>query len=239
MKIKRAFTLLRAIVPALGICTYGIGKEEESGSAVPRRDEYQPGSYVTFGLYPQTEAGTDQTPIEWLVLENDGEMALLISRYALECQLYNTRWAGKTWKRCTLRKWLNNKFYNRAFDAEEKKRILQSNVNVDKNPLSKTKPGKVTKDSVFLLNIVEANQYFASDEERMCAATDYAIQQGGYTDGNYTVDGRDACWWWLRSPGIDSSYAASVYSDGSIRDYGGDIYYGGRTVRPCIRVRLS
>ena len=194
------------------------------------------GSYVTLGSYPQTQKGNDKTPIEWLVLESDGETALLISRYALDCKPYNEKCESTTWEKCTLRGWLNSEFYNKAFSTEEKQYILQSNVSADKNPKYSTNPGNATKDNVFLLSIVEANKYFKSDDARKCAPTGYAIQQGAYTSDSRKVEGRKACEWWLRSPGSSSDRAARVCTDGSIDgDY---VSYGSRAVRPCVRVRL-
>ena len=89
---------------------------------------------------------------------------------------------------------------------------------------------------MFLLSIVEANKYFKSDDARKCAPTDYAIQQGAYTSDSYKVEGRRACWWWLRSPGYDCDIAASVYTDGSF--YIDLVDYSFNAVRPCVRVRL-
>ena len=215
-----------------------VGEIMTNDAGIAKVVAYQPGNYVTFGTYPQTKSGTDQTPIEWLVLESDGETALLISRYALDAKPYNTEYESITWEKCTLRGWLNSDLYNRAFSAEEKKTILVSDVSADKNPPYWTNPGNATKDSVFLLSIIEANKYFANNEARMCAATDYAIEQGTYTNSKYTVDGREACWWWLRSPGIKRDYAAIVISDGSIYDYGSYVYRSSCAVRPCVRVRL-
>ena len=213
-----------------------VGEIMTNDAGIAKVVAYQPGNYVTFGTYPQTKSGTDQTPIEWLVLESDGETALLISRYALDAEPYNNKLIDTTWEKCTLRRWLNNDFYNRAFSAEEKKTILVSDVSADKNPRHDTDPGNATKDLVFLLSIVEAKKYFANKEARMCAATDYAIKQGTYTNSDYTVDGRKACWWWLRSPGDTSTCAARVNSVGSFSDY--IVYYSSGAVRPCVRVRL-
>ncbi len=235
MRGNRLRALLPVLILALGLCACLVGSAEASQTS-----EYQVGSYVTFGSYPQTASGTDDTPIEWLVLENDGETALLISRYALDCQPYNTQYAASTtWEQCTLRSWLNNKFYNRAFSASEKQRILTSDVSADRNPSYSTNPGNATKDNVFLLSSVEANEYFTSDEARMCAATDYAIKQGAWTNSDYKVDGRKACWWWLRSPGNYGYRAARILNDGSIGDYGNNVNYSYGAVRPCVRVRLS
>lgn len=55
------------------------------------------GDYITFGRYPQTAEGNDNTPIEWLVLEKDGQKALLISRYGLDHQQYHKNFVDVTW----------------------------------------------------------------------------------------------------------------------------------------------
>ena len=161
---------------------------------------------------------------------------LLISRYGLDCQPYNTREESTTWEQCTLRSWLNDEFYNRAFSSDEKKRIVKSNVSADENPEYSTNPGRTTKDNVFLLSVVEALEYFESDEARMCAATDYVIQCGAFRSDNYKVGSRWACWWWLRSPGDLSYFAAIVDTDGSI--YNRNVSDSLDAVRPCVRVRL-
>lgn len=102
--------------------------------AVAKRDaKFAVGNYVTFGEYPQTTAGEDMTPIEWLVLARNGNKALLISRYGLDAQKYNTINTGVTWEKCTLRTWLNNAFYNKAFNSAEQTAILITNVDNSKN----------------------------------------------------------------------------------------------------------
>ena len=223
-----------AVRPCIRIQLSDAAQEEKPAT----HQAYSVGDVVTLGTYPQTRSGNDNTPIEWIVLESDDETALLISRYALDAQPYNTKYKSITWEKCTLRKWLNNEFYNRAFSAEEKKRILMSNVSADKNPSYRTDPGNATKDLIFLLSIAEANKYFASDKARMCAPTDYAIQQGAWTMDDITVDGRPACWWWLRSPGNSSNGAAYVYYGGSTGGRGCDVDDSYCAVRPCVRVRL-
>ena len=212
-----------------------IKKDGNIASAVIQL-KFAVGNYVIFGNYPQTNDVNDNSPIEWLVLESDGETALLISRYALDCKPYNERYEATTWETCTLRGWLNSEFFNKAFSTEEKQYILQSDVSADKNPKNSTNPGNATKDNVFLLSIVEANKYFKSDDARKCAPTDYAIQQGAYTSDSYKVEGRRACCWWLRSPGYNSDFAVDVNPDGSIGR--SRVSGSGLAVCPCVRVRL-
>ncbi len=237
MRLKKLCALLLAVVLTMGLCSCGTSKDEKADANNRTTfGKINAGDYISFGSYPQTSSGDDNTPIEWLVLESDEETALLISRYALDCKQYNEKFEDTTWETCTLRSWLNNEFFNKAFSAEEKQYILQSDVSADKNPEYSTNPGNATKDNMFLLSIVEANKYFKSDDARKCAPTDYAIQQGAYTSDSYKVEGRKACWWWLRSPGYISDLAALVHTDGSFDDY--DVYSSSTAVRPCVRVRL-
>jgi len=173
------------------------------------------GDYIKFGNYEQdnnTENGKEE--IEWLVLEVKDGKALVISKYALDCQPYNTS-SKVTWETCALRKWLNNNFLGSAFTADEKAMIPTVMVSADKNPDYSTNPGNATQDQVFLLSITEANKYFSSDSARQCKPTDYAVANGAYV---YSGDG--TCWWWLRSPGEYQNRAAYVrYGD---VDEGGD-----------------
>ena len=113
--------------------------------------------------------------------------------------------------------------------------IQTTTVTADKNPKYATPPGNNTKDKVFLLSIPEANKYFSSDEARMCAPTDYAIAQGAVTNDNYSVDGKAAGWWWLRSPGGHDICAALVAYDGGPSSS----YHGNDGVRPALWINLG
>ena len=237
MRLKKLCALLLVVVLTMGLCSCGTSKEEKADASNRTTfGKINVGDYISFGSYPQSKAGNDETPIEWLVLDCDGGTALLVSRYALDCKPFNEKQEDTTWETCTLRGWLNNEFFNKVFSAEEKQSILQSDVSADKNPVYDTNPGNATKDNVFLLSAVETNKYFKSKDARRCAPTDYAIQQGAYASGSNKVEGRKACWWWLRSPGSDSLSATNVITGGSIYDNDVGNSYG--AVRPCVRVRL-
>ena len=142
------------------------------------------GEYITFGRYPQTSAGTDETPIEWLVLARDGKKALLISRYGLDAQPYNKEYTSITWETCSLRKWLNTIFLNTAFSEKEQSMIPIVTVSADRNPENKINPGNPTEDQVFLLSIPEAKKYFRDSKDLICQGTAYCYVQGGYKARN-------------------------------------------------------
>jgi len=187
------------------------------------------GSVVTFGTYPQTKKGTDQTSIEWIVLDYDetNHKTLLISKYGLDAVSYNKEGAAVTWERCTLRAWLNGEFLNKAFSTKEQSAILITNIdNSSDQGYSEwnTNGGNNTQDRIFLLSYAEANRYLGlthnDDNNTKCrvAPTAYAIAQGARTsDSNKTTEGELAGFWWLRSPGGMQEDAAYVNSFGSLR----------------------
>ena len=198
------------------------------------------GDYVFFGSYEQdNNTSNGKEEIEWEVLEIKGNEILIISKYALDCQKYNSEYTDITWENCTLRSWLNDTFLKTAFGEDLQKTIKTTIVSADKNPKYSTNPGNATNDKVFLLSITEAEKYFSNDEERKCIPTAYAIAQGAYTSSSYNKDGKATCWWWLRSPGDYQYDAASVNYDGSIYYYGYFVDNRCDCVRPALWINLD
>ncbi len=175
-----------------------------------------------------------------------------MSKYALDCLPYNTELTEVTWENCTLRKWLNEKFYNAAFNKTEKAMIRKTTVQNKDNPYYGTKCGNDTKDKVFLLSIEDAlkdsygfdTNSWADDINRRCAPSSYAVVQGADdyrgTDEFYiTSDNKGVCTWWLRSPGYDSEGAADVYKTGFVDANGDYGDYGHCAVRPVMVLKLK
>ncbi len=192
------------------------------------------GDIVIFGRYEQdndTENGAE--PIEWIVLEADGESVILISRYGLEALPFNTVWIHITWETCSLREWLNGEFISSAFTLEEEEFLEERKVVADINPVYYTYPGRNTQDRVFLPSIREIDLYFASDEERICEPTPYAEAKRSLHTGSGNS------WWWLRSPGYVENCAACVDMSGSINYVGRGVNLAYVIVRPVIALRVS
>ena len=208
--------------------------------------EAQVRSYVPFGSYEQdNDSENGKEDIEWLVLAKKDDRILVISRYALDCQRFNTSATSVTWETCSVRKWLNETFLNNAFSEEERAMIPNMIVTADNNPDYSISPGKSTTDQMFLFSIREANNYFNTNNARQCQGTPYCFAQGAYKDNSGN------CWWWLRTPGFDTEHAAIVRSDGSIystSDINGDgsLYSSGYgvtlkdvAVRPAMWIDLT
>ena len=224
-----------------------IANDENLAAAAARDAKYAVGNYVTFGTYPQTASGEDNTPIEWLVLARDGQKALLISRYGLDVQPYNKKYEDVTWEGCTLRKWLNTTFLNKAFSSAEQAGILLTEVdNSDSQGYSgwSTSGGNNTRDRIFLLSCTEANRYFAvtyddnNNTKSRISPTTFALKSGAWaSDDMKTADGHAAGWWWLRSPGGLQNRAAYVFLAGSLLSY--YVNSSDACVRPALWINLE
>ena len=224
------------------------GANQEYDAAVERYgQEYvdafyalKAGDIFTFGSFEQdNKTANGKEPIEWLVLEHDGDRVLLVSRYALDCQQFYTSFTYTPWETSLLREWLNDSFLYTAFSDEELAMIPSVTVKADKNPDYNANPGNSTTDKVFLLSIPEVYRFFSTDEDRKCVPTDYAIAQGAWTGDEYKVGGKSTCWWWLRSPGLDSDFAAIVHINGSVFPEGDYVDDNRNAVRPALWVSLG
>ena len=121
--------------------------------------------YIIFGSYEQDgNIKNGKEPIEWEVLGKDKNGILVASRYILDCQPYNKKGTDGTWKTCTLRKWLNKKFYKNAFNTKEQKNINTVNVKNGDNLYYNTEGGMNTKDKLFCLSVDEIMNHYSCDK---------------------------------------------------------------------------
>ncbi|MBP5274890.1 MAG: hypothetical protein ILO36_08155, partial [Abditibacteriota bacterium] len=163
-----------------------------------------PSETVTLGSWPQS--GDKKEPIEWIVLARLGRNKLyVISKYVLERRVFDESDKDVKWKDCSLRRWLNDGFYKAAFSAEEKKRILVSDVATRENKMERYNDPQVityTKDKLFIPCGEEINNFFY--HQRGCAPTKHA------RDRKLGVDERTGfAYWWLRGVGFGSAVATS------------------------------
>ena len=198
-------------------------------------------------------------PISWTILsENttDGT-ALILCDMIIDSQEYYISTSSRTidgktvyannYAESTIRKWLNETFYNTAFSELQKQIILTTTVD---NSVASTGYStnqyacENTQDKIFLLSAQEVTNTaygFASststyDTARQKKTTDYAQAQGAYTSTSTDYAGNG--WWWLRSPRYYYSYyARGVGGDGSV-DYSDYVYDSSNGVVPALQIRL-
>ena len=113
---------------------------------------------VIFGSYPQSDAsGNAKEPIEWIVLDQQDNKTLLLSKYILDYKCYNNEEIDVWWNISSLRNWLNNDFYNSAFSSDEQNKISWATVDLTDHTFSAT-----IQDKIFCLNVEEVRKYFGN-----------------------------------------------------------------------------
>lgn len=181
------------------------------------------GNIITFGKWEQD--GNDangKEAIEWIVLYQDAEQILVVSKYVLDYVSYAGQDDSTTWRTASLRTFLADDFYKNAFSQCEKNRIARvKNVNPD-NEIYRIDGGRDTTDSVFVLSYVEAEQYLAG--ALSAASTAYAQSKGASAQCNY----------WLRTPGNAANKAMVVSYDGRFNTVGLRVDLANCGVRPAM-----
>lgn len=203
-------------------------------------ESLKPGDIYKFGKYEQdnnTSNGADE--IEWLVLAKENNKVLVISKFALDSQPYNSSERSTTWEECTLRTWLNQDFLHTAFSEDQQARILTTTVSADENTEYSSRYGRkgegnTTRDQVFLLSITEAEKYLVSSNTKYFQPTEYAIANGAVL---WNQKSTYLCW--LRTTGADQDMACEIDQNGGIDNYGVPVDRASISVRPAMWITLN
>lgn len=169
---------------------------------------------ITFGQW-------DGKPIQWLVLKEDGFKELVVSQYPLFVHRFNeNRNDGNQWKTSSLRNYLNSTFWETAFSAEEKKKVVNCMLEHPDH----------TKDNVFVLSKEEAENLLTQNERTFGNGKCYGRScitcfTEGYKNG-YGI----CCW--LRSP-----YNGDMYGVNCGGIIGGYILNTFFSIRPALYLK--
>ena len=185
------------------------------------------------GYFESTAYWFKYEVVRWRVLTEIGNRAFLMCNIAIDAQQYyndnNTRSIddktvyANNYAESHIRKWLNETFYNTAFNDLQKAIIGMTSVD---NSARSTNPfdnatqwnkGKNeyacenTLDKIFLLSEYEVTNPTYGFTGSALMSSDYAKSQGCYQERDYN----GSCMWWLRSPYYDNyNYARCVGYDG-------------------------
>lgn len=189
---------------------------------------------ITFGTYPQTKYTDEVSPLEWKVLKVEDGKALIITGKVIDQVRFNEKYADATWADSILRGWLNDEFYNKAFTADEKEKILTTAVSTPDNDKWGTKGGEATEDKVFALSIQELEELLPELADRKAEPTGKALENGVYvyTETGYSV-------WWLRSSGYVQYAGSRVGAGGHIEDKIYDDVRPHRGARPAMWIKTN
>ena len=256
----------------LGGCSSGgqIGKADPAdciipadGGTVRQVTDLSVGEIVTFGAYEQdADPSTDAEKIEWIVLDVEEHRALLLSRRVLDTMPFNESQKRVPWKGCTLRKWLNKEFYEKAFSAPERSLIAETQLKNDDFIYILKATNTDTTDKIFPLSFAELHAYCGVEGERFAEATPYAQSRAtpyaqseklkgiesvsvdeGYFDRNLKeknvsrdVIGRTVASFWVRSNADGWKTAGRTWIVDAVGGGGTGVYLLNVGVRPALYV---
>ena len=254
MNLRKAFLSMATVLMA-GLLPFsafqktlraGSGENDNSGKAIRSGTAHIAGameSNIYFGNYWQSvksedAADSNKEPVKWRVLANDGSL-FVVSDKNLDCVEYNSSAETVTWEECTLRKWLNSKFLDKAFTAQEKNAVLESLV-VNEDGAKGSEAGADTYDMVYLLSIYEVidpelgfpTDWKAKGGTRVALNTEYTRSKRAMTSSD--MSGAR----WLRPPG-DAKNAANVFDAGNVFVRGGNVNNFIFAVRPAMNIDTS
>jgi uncharacterized repeat protein (TIGR02543 family) len=203
-------------------------------------------------------------PIKWRILTESNGEALLFAEMAIDSQEYYHEYrddsfshnGGKGYANnyalSNIRKWLNDNFYNTAFNEMQKELIMLTTV--DNSARSTSDAGNKlpqatkyacadTQDYVYLLSEQEVTNSaygFSSDDSAKDSArrrqyTDYAKCQGTSTKDE---DYKDNCYWRLRSPIDNCNTTRLVLTNGYASSHL-SVDYTFCGIVPALRIKLS
>lgn len=235
----------------------------------PYDDPYYLLGQLTYGYLVDTVYWFKFEPINWRVL--DPSTGLVMSEIVIDAQPYsntiyynsnvsNSQYAyfndasytnyACDYKTSSIRKWLNDDFYNIAFSDSEKNKINTTTINDSDDYVwsgylgyENSKSNEVT-DKIFLLSYDEVknsnygfdSSSYTKDTARKADGSDYAMSQGANRSSeNYGLP--KYYYWLLRTPYNKSDCCRYVEYDGRSDSYIGVAYsFGG--IRPALKINL-
>lgn len=166
-------------------------------------------------------------------MDTNGEYDLLTTKYVLEVKRFSNDSDIGSYVDSSLREWLNNEFFNIAFDRAEKDIIVATTFTREDGHIEKSgSHNSKFVDRVFVLNKDEAKKYFKTNEDRKCYPTEYAKMLGA-------IKNNGASSYWLRTPTKSKFYEIYVTSNGMILDSGASYVKDYIGVRPCILIKIG
>jgi len=202
------------------------------------------GDIVRFGTYEvNCETGDFDEDVEWIVVAKDGNKFLLVSKYILDTNAFNSTYSTVTWENSSIRSWLNGAFTAKMFNEDELSRLTATEIETN---------GKKTTDKVFLLSKAEAEKYLGGKLASVENSA-YAVLRGvSSVEVEEEVGGKDittyfSAGWWLRDTyEVDlaettakASNVLTVTYDGAISENGHAASQSGIGVRPAIWVTID
>lgn len=187
--------------------------------------------------------------IEWDILDEKDDEVLLISNLILDAQEFYSSRATHSFEHnggtgyannyalSSIRKWLNETFYDTAFNDLQKELIKETTV--DNSLDSNIYACENTNDMVFLLSDGETNNtnFFKDADARIAVGSDYSKVQGVEVYDDYYTEYIGNSNWLLRTP-ISSEATRDCYINFAGGAGSGMCYSCSEGIRPCLVIKL-
>ncbi len=214
--------------PAMWVSMGDNVSEKESDNIIDK--ELCVGDKILFGKYEQDLRTDGVESLEWKVLDIKDEKALLISQYIIDTVCYDESGENTSWSTSTLRKWLNERFLNCAFSADEIFAIQDTALLTESSKDATSNGEEKTVDKIFILSLDELREYYTitncndwNDEIKTGYCQELVAEPvfniGAFSsifqDHIYEFDkeflyengysdsliGKNGAYWWARTPG--------------------------------------
>ena len=203
------------------------------------------GSHVYLGRYYQNSMN-EKEDIEWIVINKnleDKSVTLMSHRILDMCQYRSKK--GKDiidtslYENSDVREYINNYFYNEAFNQNEKKLLLKTKLIEDvdgKNTSKKEYMSDNINDYVFILTQKEIRKYLAKKSNMKAYGTKYAINKNLKLSTN--IESFHYASYWTRTI---KEYHNEIYFVSENGDYNKSINVSmmGCGIRPCVRLKYE
>jgi len=167
--------------------------------------------------YPMIDSIMRLGKYDWRILDVQDDKALLLCDNVIESGKFHERYEAVTWENSSLRKYLNEDFYN-TFNTKEQSKIILMPISNYTNPWFGTSCGGETQDNIFLLSVDCVVKYFGDSKQlrNKNENSKYYINDH-FNDSRKAVDTNGiASYWWLRTSGNLPELAVFVTADGRI-----------------------
>lgn len=206
---------------------------------------------VIFGAYEQDgDFSNGKEPLEWIVLDRDGDRALLLSRYGIEAMQYDKDKRLETWEVDELYWMMSRTIYEYAFSSEERKVLIQMTP-IENRTVHFTNRNLLYPGYTFLLETDDVlygqgqneTPYFRTEESRITIPTAYVAQKGAWLDESGEFAGVESPWLLTVTGTTDEDFSevkfARVMPDGSISFAEEEIKEEYVLIRPAIWVDVT
>lgn len=185
-------------------------------------------------------------PLRWKILIRKGDRALVICQQEVYCDVFTSvdddddvffdMDSINVWEFSSLRKWLNEVFYQQAFSLEEQSMIMEYQTELG-DRLGRAWPGdKPIFDYCFLLSDAESTVFFTDNRSRRLLAAPDKTNSFSRSGFSYQSQGKT---WWCRSRADSKGFVVCVSPSGAVDLNGQSADTAMCAVRPAMLINLN